>query len=368
MRRCVGGRTGLWGAEAIRERMSVALPSKRVQRPYRTACLVLMLCAAAVSSPACLKRSTLPTALSDREFWRLSEALSEPPGTFSLSDNLLSNEPHVAENARWLGARSGVYIGVGPEQNFSYIARLRPAMAFIVDIRRENLNLHLFYKALFELSTDRADFVSRLFSRPRPADLASTASSERIFERYAAVPRSREQYDTNARLVRERLLTTRGLPLAPIDLDWIDHVFRAFYDDGPEIQFWGSRDVDAIQPTYRQLMTAKDATGESRSFLATEDGFRFVKDLHSRNLIVPVVGDFGGPSAIRRVGDYVRAHAAVIQAFYGSNVGVYLNKQQSRAFCGSLATLPAASRAWFIERDGVRSLASKLRTCPPEAK
>ena len=140
------------------------------------------------------------------------------------------------------------------------------------------------------------------------------------------------------------------------------------YEDGPEIQFWGSRDVDADQPSYRRLMTVKDFTGESRSFLATEEGFRFVKDLQSRNLIVPVVGDFGGPAAIQRVGDYVRAHGDVVHAFYGSNVGVYLTKQQTLAFCRNLATLPAAPRARFIERDGVRSLVSKLKSCPPEVK
>jgi hypothetical protein len=88
----------------------------------------------------------------------------------------VSNEPHVSENARWLHSTGGVYVGVGPEQNFSYIATLHPSTAFIIDIRRENLDLHLMYKALFELSTDRVDFVSRLFSRPRPANLPSSAS------------------------------------------------------------------------------------------------------------------------------------------------------------------------------------------------
>jgi hypothetical protein len=306
--------------------------------------------------------------MSDQEFWDLSEALSEPAGTFSLSDNFVSNEPRFAENVRWLRPTGGVYIGVGPEQNFSYIARLHPAMAFIIDIRRENRNLHLFYKALFELSTDRADFVSRLFSRPRPAGLGSTASAEEIFRRYDGVPPSPEQYSRNATLVRERLLTARGLPLSRIDLDWIDRAFRAFYADGPEIQFWGSRTVYGVRPSYRRLMTAEDITGESRSFLATEEGFRFVKDLHSRNMIVPVVGDFGGPSAIHRVGDYVRKHTDVIHAFYGSNVGVYLDNQQTRAFCRNLASLPAAPRAWFIESDGVRTMTSKLKACPPEAK
>ena len=306
--------------------------------------------------------------MSDREFWRLSEALSEPAGTFSLSDNLVSNEPHVAENVRWLRPTGGVYIGVGPEQNFSYIARLRPRMAFIIDIRRENRNLHLLYKALFELSSDRADFVSHLFSRPRPAGLPSNASVEDIFKRYEGVPPSPAQYSRNATLVRERLLTTHGLPLSPTDLEWIDRVLKAFYVDGPAIQFYGSQQGDAVEPSYRRLMTAVDATGERRSFLATDEGFTFVKNLHARNMIVPLVGDFGGPNALQRVGAYVGEHADVIHAFYGSNVGVYLNTQQTRAFCRNLAALPAAPGAWFVESDSVRPLAGKLKACSPEAK
>ena len=328
----------------------------------------LALCGVVLSGIACSRRSTLPAALSDREFWSLSEALSEPAGTFSLSDNLLSNEPHVAENVRRLPRAGGVYVGVGPEQNFSYIAAMRPAMAFIIDIRRENRSLHLFYKALFELSPDRAEFVSRLFSRPRPAGLGSSAAVEEIFARYDAVPRSPALFGATRTLLRDWLLTTRALPLSQSDLDWIEHVFKAFYDAGPEIRFWGSSDVDAVQPSYRWLMTAKDMTGRTRSYLANEDGFRFVQTLQSKNLIVPVIGDFGGPTAIRRVGDYVRAHHSVVEAFYGSNVGVYLTTQQTRAFCASLATLPAARYSWFVERDGVRLLDSKLKACSPKAK
>jgi len=237
------------------------------------------------------------------------------------------------------------------------------AMAFVIDIRRENRNLHLLYKALFALSMDRGDFVSRLFSRARPHGLGASATAEEIFNRYDRVPASAGHYDRNLALVRDHLLKTRGLPLSQTDLEWIERVFKAFHTDGPGLQYWGSSDVKAVQPTYRQLMTIKDAIGEARSFLATEDGFEFVKDMHARNMIVPVVGDFGGPLAIRRVGDYVRSHGDAIQAFYASNVAVYLTNQQKRTYCLNLATLPAAPRAWFIERDSVMPFASKLKAC-----
>jgi hypothetical protein len=330
--------------------------------------LAAALCCGVLSTQGCSRRSALPPALSDQEFWSLSEALSEPPGTFDLSDNLVSNEPGVAENARWLRLRGGAYIGVGPEQNFTYIARVRPAIAFIVDIRRENRNLHLFYKALFELSVDRADFVSRLFSRPRPGGLGIATSVDDLFDRYERVSPSAALRQHNLGLVRDWLLTTRRLPLLTADLEWIDRVSAAFYKDGPAIHFEGPAAANAVQPSYRRLMLAADGTGERRSVLATEEGFRFVQAMQSRNLIVPVIGNFGGPEAMRRVGEYVRARAASVTAFYGSNVGVYLNQQQARAFCGNLAGLPAHARASFIERDGVRSLAGKVRDCQADVK
>jgi hypothetical protein len=335
-----------------------------------TPAFALLTLVVALCSASCGSRSTLPDALNDQEFWTLVQALSEPAGSFDVSENLVSNEPRFAQSVQQLRPIGGVYVGVGPEQNFSYIARLRPTMAFIVDVRTENRNLHLLYKALFELSSDRVDFVSRLFSRPRPVALASSASVEDIFSRYRNVSPSAEQFDRNVQQIRERLLMTHKLPLSPADLDSMERAFKAFYTDGPEIQFWGSRVVnsDAVRPSYRELMTMRDLAGQTRSFLADDDGFRFIKSLHSRNRIVPVVGDFGGPAAIQRVGEYVRAHGDVVYAFYGSNVNVYLTNAQKNAFCRNLAGLPVSSRTAFIDNDSVRPLTRRLRACPTKAE
>jgi hypothetical protein len=336
----------------------------------------IVLVAALGASVAACRWSTLPAAIGDREFWALVESLSEPAGTFAISDNFVSNEPRFAENARFVRARGGAYIGVGPEQNFSYIATIRPATAFVVDIRRENRNLHLLYKVLFEISADRADFVSRLFSRPRPPGLDTGSSAAELFDRYAAVAASSQTRDTTIAIVRERLLEAHHFPLTPEDLAFIDRALAAFYTEGPEIQFWtaGAVKTDTPGPTYRRLMTMPDLTGVQRSFLADEGAFRFVKRMQSNNLIVPVVGDFGGPSTIRRVGDYVRSRGATVSAFYASNVGVYLTNRQTRAFCASLSTLPVASGTAFIESNAVRTFGSKLRACentpasPPQFK
>ena len=310
-------------------------------------------------------RSTLPASLSDADFWTLIDTVSEPAGTFTLSENLVSNEPMFADNVRRLRRAGGVYVGVGPEQNFSYIARVRPQMAFVVDIRRENQTLHLLYKALFELANDRADFVSLLFSRPRPDGLGRSSSVDEIFRVFETVSASPEQRDRTLALVHDRLTNTRRFPLADADVAQMARVLDAFFADGPAIDFWRGKPVDpeAIRPSYRQLMTGRDMTGQRRSFLASEDDFAFVKRLHTHNLIVPLVGDFAGPTTIRAIGDYVRQRRGGVSVFYGSNVSVYLTRQQSQAFCANLATLPAYSTTAVVDRDSVDSLAARLKGC-----
>lgn len=352
--------------------MTTATDRARVERScrplgrtkWRLACLLVSFVALAKcgSGPA---RSTLPATLSDEQFWGLSTRLSEPPGSFTHSQNLVSNEADFVHAIRMLRPRKGVYIGVGPEQNFSYISRLRPEMAFIIDIRSENRNLHLMYKALFELSADRADFISRLFSRERPAGLTPRSSPRVLFSSFAPVAPRTRLFEANLQLVRARLIEAHRFPLAAEDFAWIEHVLQAFYSDGPDIQYGRSRPREAPGPSYRVLMSARDVAGRSRSYLATEDAFAFVKDLQARNLVVPVVGDFAGPDAIRRTGEYVRRHGAVVNAFYGSNVEVYLTREKLRAFCGSLATLPHDAHSWFIGSKGIQRFESKLKSCAP---
>src|SRR5207244_4732830 len=125
----------------------------------------------------------LPGRISDREFWGLVSSMSEPGGFFQ-SDNFLSNEivyQHVIPTLQAITGPGGVYLGVGPEQNFTYVVALRPKLAFIVDIRRQNMVEHLLYKAFFEIADTRADFISRLFARKQPAGLKENPTIDALF-------------------------------------------------------------------------------------------------------------------------------------------------------------------------------------------
>src|SRR3954469_14482410 len=111
--------------------------------------LAIVACAPAATSRAAAAGPSLPSHLDDEQFWRLVTDFSEPGGFFR-SDNFLSNENSYQQVIPTLQHRfgsGGVYLGVGPEQNFTYIVALRPKMSFIFDIRRQNLVQHLYYKA-----------------------------------------------------------------------------------------------------------------------------------------------------------------------------------------------------------------------------
>ena len=112
-------------------------------------------------------------SLTDREFRALIASISEQGGTF-VTDNIVSNEIAMQDVLPELErVHRGAYVGVGPEQNLTYVTALKPSIAFVVDLQRGNLLLQLMYKALIEMSSDRADFLSRLFARPRPSGVGS---------------------------------------------------------------------------------------------------------------------------------------------------------------------------------------------------
>jgi hypothetical protein len=298
--------------------------------------------------------ASLPDRLSDSDFWSLSASFSEAGGQFH-SDNFVSNEGRFQSVIPDLVRRvtpGGLYLGVGPEQNFTYIAAVRPAMAFIVDIRRANLHEHLLYKALFEMSSNRLEFLARLFSRPVPKGLDRDAPVEELFAALETSVPTESLYRQNLADVTAWLSKRHRLPLTEDDLAGIDYVYRtAFFADGPELNYrlTGGGIGRGGTPSYAQLMAMDDGAGRQRSYLATEQNFSFVKSLQSRNLIVPVVGDFGGTTALRAIGRYARSREARVTAFYLSNVEQYLRPAGTwESFCANVASMPLDDSSTFI--------------------
>ena len=303
------------------------------------------LAVACEGGPAAARGGDLPERLTDQAFWKLSADSSEPGGYFRAQDitNLTSNElwfqyviPDLVKRTR----PGRVYLGVGPEQNFTYMAAIDPKLAIIFDIRRGNLDMQLLYKAIFELAKDRADFLAILFSRPRPAGLGPRSTAEELFDAFASSRPTTALFDQHLAAIEDRLLKVHGLPLPARDLAGVRTIYRLFHDSGYALR---------ASPTYADLMTATDEAGVNRSYLSTEAAFTRLKDLESRNLVVPVVGDFAGPKAIRAIGAYLKSQGALVSAFYLSNVEQYLYQDGKwDAFCRNVAALPLDASSTFI--------------------
>jgi hypothetical protein len=311
---------------------------------------------------------SLPARLSDAEFWRLSAELSEPAGYFR-SENLVSNEhtfQYVIPALKKAARPGGVYLGVAPDQNFTYMVATQPRMAFIVDVRRGNLLQHLMYKALFELSADRAEFLSRLFSKRRPAGLGPASTVVDLFTAFARVQMTdaeyQAQYGRNLADIRAQLVDRHKFTLSAADLEQLETIYFAFFWEGPGLRYStvpsgiSSQRFGGTFPTYEDLMLQTDAHGVARGYLATEGNFRFVKGLEERNLIVPVVGNFAGPKALRAVGKYIADRGATVSAFYVSNVEQYLFQDGLfDRFADNVSALPVDEASTFI-----RSVSSRF--------
>jgi hypothetical protein len=298
---------------------------------------------------------TLPLRLTDAEFWGLVEEFSEPNGYFQ-SDNFLSNEwgaqeviPKMLPNT----PPGGVYLGVGPEQNFTYIQAFEPRMAFIVDIRRLNMLEHLLYKALFEAAANRSEFVALLFSR-QFENVGEDASAATLLRAAHQGIGDRELFARNVERMLRLLTDIHGFKLSREDREDIRYVYNAFFESGPDLSysFLDSyiRGPLSDMPTYSDLMQETDSKGRNWSFLANEEQFSRIQDLQRRNLIVPIVGDFAGPKAIRSVARYLRDHGARVRIFYVSNVEMYLFRSGNdwRNFYMNTASLPLDERSSFI--------------------
>ena len=314
--------------------------------------------------------SSLPAKLSDAEFWKLVTDISEPGGFFRITDNFTSNENEIGRMFTMIRERKvtgGVYLGVGPEQNFSYIAATQPDMAFIIDIRRQAVMQHLMFKAAFELAKDRADFIALIFAKPRPAGLDASTPIQKIWEAFFTAPTDQALALKHHDRIVDHLTKTRKFVLTPDESAMLDLVLAAFVQFGPGIttRGGGGGGGGGNNVSFADLTGwSSDLNAQVQSFLSTEDHFRIVKALHDKNLIVPVSGDFGGPKALRAIGAYLTERGARVNAFYVSNVEQYLFMDgKAAAFYSNVATMPLNESSVFLRPYALRRYSMSAALC-----
>lgn len=293
-----------------------------------------------------------PEALPDTELVRLFRELSEPDRYF-FSDNYVSNETSYLQVAGDLTARArqgGAYIGVGPEQNFTYLALTEPRLAFILDIRRGNALEHLLYKAIFETATSRAHFVALLIGRRYEESAEPGAASElaQVLKHAERAPADPKVYaELHAQLLKR--IRAHGFELSADDEKTLGAMHRALFERGLDTSFELHEKNGRKYPRLRELLSAKDQSGKLGSFLDDEAAFRRVQRLQQQNRVIPVVGDFAGEHALKKIGAELARRDLPVSVFYTSNVEQYLMEPDKwKAWAANIDALPSDERTLFL--------------------
>jgi len=289
--------------------------------------------------------------ISRPQFAQYIDELSEPEGFFD-TDNFISNETsylHVIPDLRRRVKPGFVYLGVGPDQNFSYIVHTQPSLAIITDIRRQNMLEHLLYKALFDLSNSRSEFLGMLFSREAPR-VESRAPLRDLLRAIRAGRTSEERFQANLAAIRARLLQTYGLKLTAQDLGKIEYVYRSLREEGLDLRFSSiGRNNAANYPTFESLLLQTDRSGQQQGYLSTEELFQWMKRFEAENRLIPIVGDFAGSKAFKGIANFLQKNGLMVSTFYTSNVEYYLFEgSQWRPYVANVRGLPTTEDAVFI--------------------
>jgi hypothetical protein len=305
-------------------------------------------------------RTAAQAPIDDSAFAALVRDLSEPGGFFD-TDNLISNEAsylHVVGELGDRGVRGGAYVGVGPAQNFSYLAAIRPALAFLIDIRRDNLLQHLWFKALFERSATRLDYLCLMVARSCGG--ASGAMTLEALIRTVEDARPVERPDSLIdAVVRDAAAT--GVELSPGDRERIRSIHLRFARAGLDLRFNSyGRAPRPSYPTLRQLLLERDRRGRRSNYLADAGAYRYLRSMQRENRLIPVVGDLAGSHAMRAIGEEVSRRGLVVSALYVSNVEFYLfGGGVFPRYMANLAALPVAESSVII-----RSYFNRFRPIP----
>lgn len=297
----------------------------RLLRPLATLAIAL-----SSALPPMLSATPLAAQRQDStpSFASLVARLSEPGGYFD-SDNIITNEAsylHIASQLTKVGVHGGLYMGVGPDQNFSYIALIRPSIALMVDIRRDNLLEHLLFKSYFIAARNRLEYLCLLLGKPVPADVDKwtgrpTADVLGYISRTPADSASvrAARTSSNARIA------SFGVPLDARDRSTIDAYRAEFVASGLDTRYSSlGRNNRSDYPSFGQLIRATDRAGREIGYLADEDAFQFVRSMQRRDRIVPVVANVAGTTALRSIARYATENNLAVSAFYLSNVEQYL--------------------------------------------
>ena len=286
----------------------------RIPKPLRNLALsigmalVLVIGASIIPWSAEQPQAAVSAPVSIEQLRRYIDDWSEPEGYFD-SDNFISNETsylHVIEDLHSRVRPGGIYLGVGPDQNFSYIVHTQPTLAIITDIRRQNMLEHLLFKALFAMSSNRAEYLTLLVSTT-PVSIKPSSSLPDLLSAVRKASTSETVFNKNLAAVNNALLQRYKLKLSADDLDKIKMVYQTFWKEGLDLRFSSiGRNNAAQYPTLEEMFLETSRSGKLENYLASEEQFQWLKKFEAENRLIPIVGDFAGTHALRTVGAFLK--------------------------------------------------------------
>ncbi len=279
----------------------------------------------------------------DQSLASVVAGLSEP-GDARPADNLVTNEDSFARVAADLARRAprGVYLGVGPDQNLTYIAQARPSIAFVLDFRRRNALLHLAHKALIALAPDRVAYLSRLTARV-PGPLPDDPTAEELVDAFTGPAMDRARLDATIADVADHLR-----PLGVVaGSEWPELATIQAKLAGPGLS---ARFLALpMYPTLGGLIRSRDRQGDPAHFLARDSRYQSLRAAQLGDRVLPLVGDFAGPTALRSLADWLRRRELAVAAIYLSDVEFFLLRAgRFAAYIDNLSALPWAEGALLI--------------------
>jgi hypothetical protein len=204
------------------------------------------------------------------------------------------------------------------------------------------------YKAIFHIAKDRATFLKLLLSRP----LAGTdapgpdASVMQLTAHFSNTKADENIFESNLAEIGRMIRDVFHIPISSKDQATLRHIYGAFRKRGLKISYWNG-------PTLKEMLEEKGPDGRQQNFLATREDYEFLRDLQLRNQIIPVVGDFAGPKAVRSVANYLSENSYSVSVFYTSNVEEILDMDgKFEKYVLNIIQLPITTGSFFLRWPG----------------
>lgn len=306
---------------------------------------------------ACVAKNSQAGLIQEiHEFVGLLKDLSLKPTGPESVDNLMTNEDSIAsvmDQAASEVPQGTVYLGVGPDQNFSLIAATKPHMALIIDYRKKNQLLHFFHLALIHLSNDRTTYLEKFWARdsqPQPElTLKTPDPSDSQLSSFVKSPFKPDmlktlQNDVITFLSAWEMLTTD-------DFDNIRRIQARLAGPGPKARFLALK----MYPEIQSLIQAKTRSGKPGHWLASDDHYQTVRNLVTRYQLLPIVGDWAEKpgtnvkSTFRQLSAWLISKRLQVGCIYISDVEFFLMRgSHFSKYIANLSRLPLHHEARVV--------------------